>query len=66
MKRSGSTGQRLVATFLLGAVLLNYPILALFARPVSLGGIPLLYLYAFGGWTLLIGLMALAVERRSD
>jgi hypothetical protein len=66
MKRSGSTGQRLVATFLLGAFILNYPILALFARPAAMGGIPLLYVFVFGGWTLLIGLMAFAVERRTD
>jgi hypothetical protein len=66
MKRSGSTGQRLVATFLLGAVLFNYPILSLFTRPVEIAGIPLLYAFLFGAWTLLVGLMALAVERPPD
>ena len=65
MRRSGSTGQRLVATFLLGAVLLNYPILSLFARPAEGGGAPLL-LYVFGVWLLLIALMAVAVERSGD
>jgi hypothetical protein len=62
MKRSERSGQRLAAVFLLGCILLNYPILALFARSVSIAGVPLLYVYVFGAWGLLIGLMALAVE----
>jgi hypothetical protein len=33
MKRSILTGQRLVAVFLLGCVLFNYPIIALFNKP---------------------------------
>src|SRR4030065_339508 len=37
MKASGQTGQRLVAVFAMGCVLLNYPILGLFARPVVAG-----------------------------
>lgn len=50
--------------FLLGNVLLNYPLLAIFARPADLGGIPLLYGYAFGAWIVLIALMAWLVESR--
>ncbi|BDG01352.1 hypothetical protein [Anaeromyxobacter oryzae] len=63
MKRSGNTGQRLVAIFLMGVVLLDYPILSLFARSADLAGIPLLYAYVFVVWTLVIGLLAVAVER---
>ncbi len=63
MKRSGTTGQQLVATFMVGAVLLDYPILSLFSLPADIGGIPLLYAYVFATWTLLIALMAFAVER---
>jgi hypothetical protein len=66
VKRSGKTGQRLAAIFMMGCILLNYPILSLFARRDEIAGIPLLYAYAFGAWTLLIGLMALAVERPRD
>ena len=67
MKRSGITGQRLAAIFLLGAVLLNYPVLSLFARPGGgILGIPVLYAYLFGAWALLIGLMALVAERPRD
>ncbi len=58
-------GQRLVALFLLGWLLFNYPLLSLFAGTVTIAGIPLLYLYLFLVWALLIALMALVVERRS-
>ncbi len=64
MKRSGKIGQRLAAIFLMGCILLNYPILSLFARSGEVTGIPVLYAYVFGSWMLLIALMALAVERR--
>jgi hypothetical protein len=66
MERSGTTGQRLSALFVLGCVLLNYPVLSLFARPVDLAGIPLLYAYVFGVWLLLIAGMALVIGRRRD
>lgn len=66
MHRSGATGGRLIAIFMMGAVLLNYPILSIFAPDVSIGGVPLLYAWVFGTWTLLIGLMAYVVERPPD
>ncbi len=66
MKRSGMTGQRLAAIFMAGCIVLNYPILFLFARPGEIAGIPLLFAYVFGAWALLIGLMALVVERPRD
>ena len=56
-------GQRLVALFLLGVLLFNYPLLALFAGSERVLGIPLLYLYLFTAWIALIGLMALIIER---
>jgi hypothetical protein len=66
MKRSGTTGQRLAAIFMMGCVALNYPILSLFARREEIAGIPLLYAYAFGAWTILIGLMAFVIEWPRD
>ena len=66
MNRSGITGQRLAAVFLLGCVLFNYPVLFLFNKPGEFLDIPLLYIYIFGAWALLIGLMAYVIERRSD
>ena len=66
MKRSGIHGQRLIAVFLLGCLLLNYPLLNLFASSIQILGIPVLYAYVFAAWGLLIGLMALVVEKRND
>ena len=66
MKRSDATGQRLVAIFLMGCVLFNYPILSLFSRPAALAGVPLLYAYIFGAWVLLIALMTWVIERPRD
>ncbi|HYE51226.1 MAG TPA: hypothetical protein VEB20_16635 [Azospirillaceae bacterium] len=55
---------RLASLFLLGAVLLNPPLLGAFGVPEVLFGLPLLHLYVFGVWALLILLIALHVERR--
>lgn len=64
MNKPNVKGQRLVALFLLGNMLFNYPMLALFNRDDSMGGIPVLYLYVFGAWALLIVLLAAVVEKR--
>lgn len=62
--RSGLSGQRLVAVFLGGALLLNFPLLALFdRREADLAGLPLLYLYVFLVWLALIAVMAWIVDR---
>jgi len=66
MIRPSIKGQRLVALFLLGFLLLNYPLLNLFSGAGQVLGIPVLYAYVFTVWALLIGLMALVVEKRSD
>jgi hypothetical protein len=63
MRQSHVKNQRLAALFLLGVLLFNYPLLALFNRATLVAGVPLLYVYIFGAWALLIGLLALAVER---
>ena len=60
------TGQRLVAVFFLGVLLLNYPLLALFGSAEPVAGIPLLFLYVFVGWAGIIALLALAIERTRD
>ena len=66
MIRSSLKGQRLIAVFLLGCLLLNYPIASLFAGDAELFGVPILYVYVFLAWGVLIALMALVVGRRSD
>ncbi|HYA20629.1 MAG TPA: hypothetical protein VEG25_08305 [Burkholderiales bacterium] len=59
---SSIKGQRLVALFLLGCLLFNYPLLYLFNSSREIFGIPLLYAYIFAAWAMLIGLMAWVVE----
>jgi len=64
MSRPIVKSQRLVALFLLGVLLFNYPLLALSSRATQLFGIPLLYVYIFGAWALFIALLAFVVERK--
>ncbi|MBW7900353.1 MAG: hypothetical protein H3C26_02680 [Rhodocyclaceae bacterium] len=64
MQRSSLSGQRLVAVFMVGCFLFNYPVLAVFDRARSLFGAPLVFVYLFAVWAALIGLMAWVVERR--
>lgn len=59
-------GQRLVALFLLGCLLLNYPLLDLAADDALVAGIPVLYAYLFFVWGLVIALMTLVVERGTE
>ena len=62
MKASSRKGPRLAALFLLGCLLFNYPLLALFNVRASVLGVPLLYAYLFFAWAMLIALVALAIE----
>ncbi len=62
MIRPSIKGPRLVALFILGCLLFNYPFLALFNLAVMIVGVPLLYFYLFVSWAALIVLMAWAVE----
>ena len=65
MNRPGIDHQRLIALFLLGWVLFNFPMLSLFNRPATFLGIPSLYVYIFAVWALVIALMAWIAERRA-
>jgi hypothetical protein len=64
MSDPGTKSQRFVALCILGVLLFNYPILALFNVPSTVLGIPALYAYVFGAWAALIGLMALAARSK--
>jgi hypothetical protein len=64
MKRDEAKGQRLVALFILGCLLFNYPILSLFNVAATAFGVPVLYAYIFAAWALLVALMAYVVEAR--
>ena len=64
MSDFGRRGQRFVALCMLGVLLFNYPILALFNISGTVFGIPVLYAYIFVAWATLIALMALVAEPR--
>jgi hypothetical protein len=64
MKRDEAKAQRLVALFILGCLLFNYPILSLFNVAATAFGVPVLYAYIFAAWALLVALMAYVVEVR--
>ena len=65
MKKPGLRGERLACLFLLGCLLFNYPMLALFNVGETVAGVPVLYAYLFTAWASLIALVAL-VMRRDD
>ena len=54
--------QRLLALFAAGWLLLNFPLLTLWDRGVTVLGIPLMPAALFGGWALLIGVAAWIAE----
>ncbi len=63
MPKATRKGQQLVGLFLLGCLLFNYPLLALFNVHATIFGVPLLYAYLFGAWAMLIVLVAVIMER---
>ena len=59
----GLRSQRLMALFAAGALLFNFPLLALWDRDVLILGVPLFPAALFMVWAVLIALLALIVER---
>ena len=59
----GLRSQRLMALFAAGALLFNFPLLALWDRDVLVLGVPLFPAALFMVWGVLIALLALIVER---
>jgi hypothetical protein len=66
MTPENKKSKRLVALFLFGFVFLNYPILSLLNINILVFGLPLLYIYIFGIWGLLILLSALVIGRSGE
>lgn len=54
--------QRLLALFAGGWLVLNFPLLTLWDRGITVAGIPLLPAVVFIGWAALIGVAAWIVE----
>jgi hypothetical protein len=57
--------KRLIGLFLLGYLLFNHPLMSLFNLPTLVWGIPLLYVYIFGAWVLIIFLVAMVAGANS-
>jgi len=62
MNKFEAKAHRFVALCMLGILLFNYPILALFNVSGRVLGVPLLYAYVFVAWAALIVLMAWVAE----
>lgn len=60
---SRNSGDRLIALFLAGLMVFNPPLLRAFGHGDQVEGWPLLLVYLFGVWGVLIGLLALHAER---
>ena len=61
--KTGIKGQRLIAAFLLGCLVFNYPVLSLFSSVEgTVWGVPTLFAYIFISWSCLIALVAVIVE----
>ncbi len=57
------TGEKLLLLFVLGVLLLNFPVLAIFNRAETLAGVPVVVLYLFGAWAGGIAAVALLARR---
>ncbi len=56
---------QIIVLFLMGTLALNYPLLSVVDRKSLFLGIPLLYLYIFLIWLIIIVLMAFIAEKSS-
>ena len=54
---------RLIALAVLGFVLFNYPLLALFDLDARVLGVPVLWAYLLVAWACMIALVALIIRR---
>jgi len=63
VRQSALMKQRLVAVFLCGVFLLYSPVISLFEQARLWFGVPVLYLYLFTVWGVLVAVMAWITER---
>jgi hypothetical protein len=61
-------GEKLIAIFYLGLVLFSPIAIAIFDRGAAARafGVPLLYLYLFASWAMLVGMLAWVIERSAQ
>lgn len=64
--RPSGMRERLVAVFMLGLALFNPPLLAVFGKGGTVGGVPVLFVYLFVAWIGLIVLLAAIIEGHGE
>lgn len=64
MEQEKRRGERLIALLLLALLMFSPVAVGLFARPALPLGVPLLMLYVFGAWGVVIALLAVIAHRR--
>lgn len=57
-------GERLTSLLIVGTLLLNFPLLSIFSRKSLFLGLPVLFLYIFLIWGLIIGTMVFVLRDR--
>ena len=63
-KMLSDKASKLVGTFFMAFVLLNFPIISIFGKNIFVRGIPLLYLYVFLVWLLIIVLLIVILRQK--
>ena len=66
MPRRREVSRRLVAVFLLGCILFNYPMLGAFGQLPRLAGLPSAFTGLMLAWVTVIVLMALIIEKSNS
>lgn len=66
MKKDTRPALRLASVTLLGLVLLNFPLLSLVSKPVLIAGVPVLFIYIFIVWALLLLIVRQTVNSIDD
>jgi hypothetical protein len=59
-------GERLISLLIVGTLFLNFPLLSIFNKSYLVLGFPVLFLYLFFVWGLIIGAMILVFHDRQE
>jgi hypothetical protein len=57
---------RLLLLSVVASIMLLYPVLSVFDKPVLVGGLPMLFVYFFGIWAVVIVLTYIFVTDQND
>jgi hypothetical protein len=61
---SAGAGERIGLIFMIGVLVVNFPLLAIFNHSGMVAGFPVLYLYLFGAWAVGIVVAFLLARRQ--